>query len=310
MCATHHRGVCIMKLISIPTHALGSEEFASCLRQAETYRNGSPARKSYIDGSVVRLHRIFRNVLACDLPYTGPCLDIASGWGILFPAVRQYVPNAMPYSVAEMSGESFHCDRYEITCHHFECDKDQLPCGDSRFGLVFFNDVLEHLIVDPLWTLLEINRVTRLGGHIVLATPNAIGAFRMLLLLSGRSPATENEIKPASIYQRHNREWAPADVESAMSCCGFEAKYFSTNAELMSDAERTLLATGRSQGLTQLGDEYFGPELFVVGEKVEHRTISDDLPKDLRWPTWLYTSFDAYRKRPQVYPIVHDSDYA
>ncbi|MDA1054428.1 MAG: methyltransferase domain-containing protein [Planctomycetota bacterium] len=299
-----------MKLISIPTKALEVEEFSSCLRQSETYRDGSAARQSYIDGSVARLHRIVRNVLACDLRYSGPSLDIASGWGILFPAVRHYIANAMPYSVAEMSGASLDYDGHEIACHRFECDKDQLPCGDSYFGLVFLNDVIEHLIVDPLWTLLEINRVTRVGGHIVLATPNAIGAFRMLLLLSGRSPATEHEIKPASIYQRHNREWTPADVESAMSCCGFKAQYFSTNAEFMSDAERSLLAVVRSQGFTELGDEFFGPELLVVGEKVEHRTISDDLPKDLRWPTWLYTSFDAYRKRPQLYPIVHDSDYA
>ena len=36
----------------------------------------------------------------------------------------------------------------------------------------------------------------------------------------------------------------------------------------------------------------------------------DDLPKDLRWSKWLYTSLDAYRKLPQVGPVVLDSTEA
>jgi hypothetical protein len=47
-----------------------------------------------------------------------------------------------------------------------------------------------------------------------------------------------------------------------------------------------------------------GPELFVVARKVAHVTLGSDLPKDQRWPTWLYTAHDAYRCRPRVFPIV------
>ena len=153
-----------MELLSTDRSLLSQQEFADCLRESESYTLGTPGRKDYVDGSVERLHRIFRNMLACDLNYEGPSLDIASGWGILFPAVRRYLPQAMPYSIAEMSGGATSYDGHEIACYHFECDKDKIPCEDNRFGLVLFNDILEHLIVDPVWTMLEINRVTKMGG--------------------------------------------------------------------------------------------------------------------------------------------------
>lgn len=53
-----------------------------------------------------------------------------------------------------------------------------------------------------------------------------------------------------------------------------------------------------------------GPELFVLAEKIEHRTLQSDLPKEQRWPEWLYTSFDNYRKRPKIFPIIVGDDYA
>ena len=166
------------------------------------------------------------------------------------------------------------------------------------------------MIVDPVWTLLEINRVMKTDGHLVVATPNAIGAFRLLNILAGRTPSTCNHIKPSSIYQRHNREWTPFEVELLLEGCGFHAALFTTNTELLREDERSLLELGRSRGFTTLPDSHFGPELFVVAKKVSHVTLDDELQKDRRWPEWLYTHFDGYRRRPKVYPIIWADDYA
>jgi hypothetical protein len=34
-----------------------------------------------------------------------------------------------------------------------------------------------------------------------------------------------------------------------------------------------------------------------------------NLSSDERWPQFLYTSLDSYRKRPKTYPIIIDNDY-
>lgn len=64
----------------------------------------------------------------------------------------------------------------------------QLPCSSlesNQFDLVTIYHVIEHLS-DPLTTLLEINRVLRPGGILVLETPN-IGSLGSIIMRDGWS---------------------------------------------------------------------------------------------------------------------------
>src|SRR6267143_1760416 len=55
---------------------------------------------------------------------------------------------------------------------------DPLPFPDEVFDLVWCTEVIEH-VVDPAFTLGEINRVLKPGGRLLLSTPNsAFWAFR------------------------------------------------------------------------------------------------------------------------------------
>jgi len=289
---------------------VSESEFAACLRASQSFHHGSAARRVYIDASIPRLHGILSNMLACGVNFEGATLDVASGWGLVFPAIRQYLPSMLPYYIAEMAGQAIVYDGYEIPCSHFECDKDLLQHDDESFHTVLFFDCLEHLIVDPIWTLLEFNRVLSLGGHVLINTPNAIGAFRLLAILAGENPATENAIKPAAIYQRHNPEWTPREVQLALECAGFELVTLSTNSSRLSPQERQLLELVRRFCAVKLPNESYGPEIFAVGRKIRHRTVRCDLASaEERWPAWLYSSFDGYRKRPKVWPVIVGDDY-
>ncbi len=288
----------------------GKREFQNALCESDSYMEGSEGRKQYIDLSVERLYGVFLNLHQCRSLLAGPTLDVASGWGILFPALRAYFPQLMPYSIAELTGGRLHYDGVGIDCVAFECEKDTLPFADCSFGAVIFNDCLEHLIVDPIWPMLEFNRVLRPGGSLVINTPNALGAFRFLQMFAGNSPATESHIKPAAIYQRHNREWTPGEMVRLLGACGFECEYMSTYSHRLTPPERQVLEFGKERGLLQLPFEYYGPEIFVLGKKHRHQTTEMDLPASDRWPDWLYTSHEAYRRRPMRFPIVWGEDYA
>ncbi len=280
------------------------------LQESESYYAGPEGRKEYIDASMPRLYRIFKNMSLSGIEFRGPTLDIASGWGIMFPAFRSFMPNLLPYQIAEMRLTELSYDGDVISGCEFECDKDRLGFEDCTFGTILFLDCIEHLIVDPVWTLLECNRALALGGHLVISTPNAAATFRMLNILEGANPASESHIKPSSIYQRHNREWTLGEIVSVVKCCGFDCCSYSTNTEQLSESERELLGVADSLGLVRQPLDQFGPEIFVVARKIEHATLDSDLPQDRRWPEWLYTSVAAYRKRPTSFPIVVGDDYA
>jgi hypothetical protein len=208
-----------------------------------------------------------------------------------------------------MVGSDFTIDGAAIRCGIFECEKDRLPFADESFGTLLFCDCLEHLIVDPVWTILEFNRVLKREGHLIINTPNAAAVSRILAILRGENPASENVIKPMSIYQRHNREWTLDEIAKLVRCCGFIPVCYSTSSSLITDEEHALLRTSRERGNTALSSDVFGPELFVVAEKASTATLDSPLPLDERWPTWLYSAHAAYRRRPKFFPIVVSDDY-
>lgn len=59
----------------------------------------------------------------------------------------------------------------------------RFPFEDKSRDVVLFTEVIEHLQVHPQHTLLEINRVLRAGGHLLITTPN-VGAWKKVLRLS------------------------------------------------------------------------------------------------------------------------------
>src|SRR5262249_35454653 len=147
----------------------------------------------------------------------------------------------------------------------------RLPFADGSFRTLIFCDCLEHLIVDPVWTFLEFNRVLATGGHLIISTPNAAAISRVTSILNGLNPATENCLKPASIYQRHNREWTLEEVVKLVRCCGFAPRRFSTNSFLIMKHELELWDLFKQRRDTTESLDVFGPELFVVAEKVAER---------------------------------------
>jgi SAM-dependent methyltransferase len=55
-----------------------------------------------------------------------------------------------------------------------KCDveRESVPFPDASFDVVVFNELLEHLRIDPIFTLREVCRVLAPGGTLLLSTPN------------------------------------------------------------------------------------------------------------------------------------------
>jgi len=73
---------------------------------------------------------------------------------------------------------------------YFFDDKTKLPYEDSFFNIVVAGEIIEH-IYDTDFFLVEIRRILKPGGKLLISTPNIASLGRRLLLLFGKNPIIE-----------------------------------------------------------------------------------------------------------------------
>ncbi len=108
---------------------------------------------------------------------------------------------------------------FELDC--FNVETDPFPYPDASFDVVIFSELIEHLAVNPVWTLAEIHRVLRPGGHVIVTTPNALSLERLRTWLGGRSEPVDRYMPLFGYGARHNREWHVRDLRAIFDATGW-----------------------------------------------------------------------------------------
>jgi len=142
-------------------------------------------------------------------------------------------------------------DGATITLHNFDVERDTFPFPDARFDLVLCTEILEHLGRDPLFMLAESNRVLRMGGHLLLSTPNITSLRSLLKLALGYSPYLYANFTLAP--DRHNREYAPREIHDLLAYAGFTAERFYTADVYVHEPPRAALYRSLSALLAVAG---------------------------------------------------------
>lgn len=98
-----------------------------------------------------------------------------------------------------------------------------LPFAGGSFGLVLFNETLEHLAGSPLPAIREMARVLAPGGMMLITTPNAASLRNRLNLLLGRNIYTPLRVAVnVAAYKCHNREYTLPEVVELVIMAGLE----------------------------------------------------------------------------------------
>ena len=101
----------------------------------------------------------------------------------------------------------------------FNIEEDAFPYPDETFDVVLFCEIIEHLLSDPVHALIEIRRVLKPGGTLILTTPNVARLENVVKMFAG-----QNIYDPYSgygPYGRHNREYTQSDLFNLLSSNGF-----------------------------------------------------------------------------------------
>lgn len=114
-------------------------------------------------------------------------------------------------------------------------ETERFPFENNFFDLVLCNEVVEHLPQSPVPVIKEMHRITKIGGHMMITTPNIVRSInrgKMLLGLSPMYPVDvyfEEDGKGNNIYHRHNREYTLSELKQVVSATPWkieEANYF------------------------------------------------------------------------------------
>lgn len=108
-------------------------------------------------------------------------------------------------------------------------ETETVPFATEAFDAVLFNELFEHLRIDPIFTLREVYRVLKSGGVLILSTPN-LRSFRGLrnLILHNQghavSPGVYRQYEKLEIlgHMGHVREYTTREVSEFLARIGFQ----------------------------------------------------------------------------------------
>jgi 2-polyprenyl-3-methyl-5-hydroxy-6-metoxy-1,4-benzoquinol methylase len=154
----------------------------------------------------------------------GRLLDVAAGSGIAAEhlATRGWTVSALDLSedlVAQIRQRGIADARVH------DLSQPPLPFSDATFDGVFAGEIIEHL-VDTRTFLLEIARVLRPGGILVVTTPNLASFENRLRLLLGVYPRwVEYELGD----QGHVRAYTKHTIQRQLRACGLQPEHVKGN---------------------------------------------------------------------------------
>jgi glycosyltransferase involved in cell wall biosynthesis/SAM-dependent methyltransferase len=168
---------------------------------------------------------------------------------------------------------------YVFPLHQFDVESAPWPLEDGAFDVILCCETLERLSRDPMQAFQEINRALKTGGLLLLATPNIASAAGVASALRGESPYVFGQYVPGgNSYDRHNREYTPAELERLLPAAGFGGLCLRTTSRPASgqgDALRHLLGLG-------MPVRHRGDEILALARKQD--CVQERFPAQLYCP--------------------------
>lgn len=233
-------------------------------------------RRLALDDDYTRVHwRRYARSLDVTLQHVYKQGNASSGYAKLLeigtsatiPLVLGAVAPEINVEVTQLNGDALVENEHVLTgadgttrtvcAYTADLEFETLTCEKSRFDIVLCLEVLEHMEVDPMAMLSEINRVLRPGGTLILTTPNIASSRGIAKILNGMDPYFYMQYQSGASYNRHNYEYSVWSLRYLLEAAGFTGDIWTEDTweDPASDTMRTLEAAGYA--LQDTGDNIF-----------------------------------------------------
>jgi SAM-dependent methyltransferase len=147
-----------------------------------------------------------------------------------------------------------------------DVETEKVPFAEGIFDVVLFNELFEHLRINPVFTMREVHRVLKPGGLLLLSTPN-LRSFRGIRNLVLRN---QGHAVSAGVYRQyekletlghmgHVREYTTREVSDFLTRIGFRV-------------EKTIYRGGYGRGVVGLAERLapsMRPFFTILAARVE-----------------------------------------
>lgn len=116
-------------------------------------------------------------------------------------------------------------NKYNLVIKKANIETEELPFKTSTFDFIIFNEVFEHLRINPIFTLREINRVLKPGGILLLTTPNLYAIHKIFMFNLGKSfNDAYDEFNKLNVYgyMGHIREYSTKEIRKFLQNTNFK----------------------------------------------------------------------------------------
>jgi SAM-dependent methyltransferase len=199
------------------------------------------------------------------LGLTGSCLDVGGT-----SRSMQALEELTSLSAIQMTSEV-----------DLEIDPWADAAGLEKYELAIFSEVVEHLNADPARAFHEINRCLAPGGYLLLTTVNIASELGIYNIVRGEAPYAMSNIF-GKRGDRHQREYAPKELQRLVAAHGFETWAFTVNVYPEARAKRQAHEWIR-RAMPSAGDHLHGDTIVVLGRKVEAS----------KQPRWIHPVYHA-----------------
>ena len=207
-----------------------------------------------------------------------PALKTRLGYGEVRGCYLGPAGHTEHHELVSEEGESFQCD-----VDLFDAERDPFPYPDGWFATVLCCELLEHLARDPMHMMVEINRVLRPGGHLLLTTPNIASLRSIAAILQGYHPGLfTHYVHPdkAAMEPRHYREYTPTEIRRLLEDAGFTVIKLETGPYREQPRPEWLWVVHLLERY-RLPKDLRGEAIYALARKSG--------PVRVRYPEWLYT---------------------
>jgi ubiquinone/menaquinone biosynthesis C-methylase UbiE len=180
----------------------------------------------YHRGHEARLARTIQ--LIVDLNPKGRLLEIGTT-GVIPYALKQLLPD-LEVVVTHFDKSrptdakvqwTVNGEKFKLRTLAIDLENESIPVDDGFFDVVLCGEVIEHMEIDPMYMLGEVNRVTKDSGKLVVTTPNVLSSRGLNKIINGIEPYFYMQYHKTRELHRHNYEYTVPSLAAMLKAAGF-----------------------------------------------------------------------------------------